>query len=136
MTIPRDGRPVETVTLASDRDVALARKAVSRAMDAIRARTIRKTRFVTAVSEIARNAVAHGGGGSLSIYAHEAPPRISVTCEDRGRGIEDVERALTDGYTTAGSMGRGLGGAKRLADGFEIDSVPGRGTIVRMLGRA
>lgn len=136
MTIPGDGRPVGTVELTSDRDVALARKAVSRAMDAMRSRAIRKTRFVTAVSEIARNAVMHGGGGRLHIYAHEAAGRISVVCEDEGQGIADTEQALTDGYTTAGSMGHGLGGARRLVDTFEIETHPGRGTIVRMAGLA
>lgn len=120
--------------LAADRDVAAARRAVGRAMDEMRSRAIRKTRFVTAVSEVARNAVVHGGGGRLVIFAHDAPPRISVVCEDRGRGIADVELAMADGYTTAGSMGRGLGGARRLVDAFEIESAPGRGTVVRLMG--
>ena len=136
MTIPSDGRPVGTVELSSDRDVALARKAVSRAMDAMRSRAIRKTRFVTAVSEIARNAVMHGGGGRLHIYAHEATARISVVCEDEGQGIADMAQALTDGYTSGGGMGHGLGGAKRLVEAFEIETGPGRGTIVRMSGQA
>ena len=128
------GRLIGTVQLASDRDVAVARKSVSKALDDLKARAIRKTRFVTAVSEIARNAVEHGGGGRLSIYVQDAPTRIGVLCEDQGAGIPDVALALRDGYTTAKSMGRGLGGAKRLVDVFELDSAPGRGTTVRLIG--
>ena len=131
---PDNGRLVETITLASDRDVAQARKAVSRAMDDLKARPVRKTRFVTAVSEIARNAVKHGGGGRLRIYAHQPADRISVLCEDHGPGIADIGQALVDGYTTGGGMGRGLGGARRLVDTFDIESRPGRGTTVRMTG--
>jgi serine/threonine-protein kinase RsbT len=53
-----------------------------------------------------------------------------VVFEDEGPGIPDVEQAMRDGFTTAGGLGLGLGGAKRLANDFEIDSGPGRGTRV------
>lgn len=130
------GRLVARVTLQRDRDVAHARHAVSKAFDSVGASAIRKTRFVTAVSEIARNALTHGGGGEISIYRHERPTRISVVCRDDGPGIEDTEQAMRDGFSTTRSMGRGLGGARRLASLFEIESAPGRGTVVRMAGAA
>lgn len=130
------GRMVERVPLASDRDVALARRAVGLAMDAMGTRAVRRTRFVTAVSEIARNAVVHGNGGTLAIYVHEGAGRISVECGDGGPGIADLDRALTDGFTTGGGMGRGLGGARRLVERFEVETRPGGGTTVRMTGVA
>lgn len=134
MPFPAGGRLVGTVDLKTTGDIVAARHAVSKRMDELRAKPIRKTRFVTAVSEIARNTVVHGGGGLMKIYVHERPKSISVICEDQGRGIADLDAALRDGFTTAGSMGHGLGGAKRLADGFEIVSEAGRGTTVRLLG--
>lgn len=134
--IPRGGRLHETITLASDRDVVKARRAVSKAMDGLNAGALRKTRLVTAVSEIARNAVVHAGGGELRIFRHEHPLSLSVICEDSGPGIADIPLALSDGYSTAGSLGRGLGGARRLVSEFEIDSVVDSGTTVRMLGMA
>lgn len=136
MKIPPDGRVYATLEVASDGDVALARRRVSEAMTSLGARPIRKTRFVTAVSEIARNAVKHGGGATLTVYLHDGPARVSIVCADRGAGIVDIEAALSDGFSTVGSMGRGLGGAQRLADAFEIETAPGKGTIVRMLAKA
>lgn len=130
------GRLVATIALAHDRDVARARQVVSRAFDDLKARAIRKTRFVTAVSEIARNAVTHGGGGEMSVFVHDRPQAITVICSDSGPGIGDTEQAMSDGYSTGRSMGKGLGGARRLADTFEITSSPGNGTVVRMSGAA
>lgn len=130
------GRLYASVQLVGDRDIAVARKRVSQAMDGLKARTIRKTRFVTAVSEIARNAVMHGGGGSIAIYITERPAAITVVCIDRGPGIADVDAALGDGFSTANSMGRGLGGARRLVDRFEIDTAVGQGTTVTMASAA
>ena len=77
----------ERVKLAGDRDVALARAATGRAMDAIGAKAVRRTRFVTAVSEIARNAVVHGGGGEIDVMIEKDPPRVYIECRDNGPGI-------------------------------------------------
>jgi len=122
------------VDLETDRDVARARKEVSKAMDSLKARASRKTRFVTAVSEIARNAVMHGGGGRLTVYVDRNAPLVAIVCTDRGPGIADVGRAMEDGYSTAGSMGRGLGGARRLVESFTLESAMGQGTTVTMVG--
>ncbi|WP_370161042.1 ATP-binding protein, partial [Limimaricola soesokkakensis] len=109
-----------------------ARIAVSKAMDALGARALRKTRFVTAVSEIARNALDHGGGGVLEIYRLDRPRRIMIRCSDQGPGIADIDQAMTDGFSTARSMGKGLGGARRLVDAFRIESRVGAGTTIEM----
>ena len=91
-----------------------------------------QTKIVTAASELARNAVRYGGGGTLRLEALNDGPRrgLRLVFEDQGPGIADVEQALRDGFTTGGGLGLGLGGARRLANEFEIDSRPGAGTRV------
>jgi serine/threonine-protein kinase RsbT len=91
-----------------------------------------QTKLVTAASELARNTLTHGGGGSVRVEALNDGPRrgVRVVFEDRGPGSPNVEQALRDGYTTAGGLGLGLGGAKRLCHDFEIESSPGQGTRV------
>ncbi len=93
---------------------------------------VNQTKFMTAASELARNALVHGGGGVMRIELVEGgfAQGLRLTFEDHGPGIPDVELALTDGYTTADGLGLGLGGAKRLAHEFEISSTPGEGTTV------
>jgi serine/threonine-protein kinase RsbT len=127
--------PAARVELRQERDVAAARLAVSRVMDAMGARALRKTRFVTAVSEIARNALDHGGGGVIEVWRLDRPARIMIRCRDEGPGIADIDQAMTDGFSTARSMGKGLGGARRLVEAFRIDSRPGVGTTVEMEAR-
>ncbi|MGR3453908.1 ATP-binding protein [Pseudooceanicola sp.] len=123
------------VPLKGSRDVVAARQAVAREMKARGVSSIRVTRFATAVSEIARNAIVHGGGGEMTVSIDARREYLVVECRDKGRGIEDVERALTDGFTTGGGLGKGLGGARRLSHGFEIVTAPGQGTLVRMSTR-
>jgi serine/threonine-protein kinase RsbT len=91
-----------------------------------------QTKIVTAASELARNAIQHGGGGAVLIESVNDGVRrgLRLTFEDHGPGIPDVGLAMKDGYTTAGGLGLGLSGAKRLSNEFSIDSAPGRGTRV------
>ncbi len=126
---------VATIELAKDRDVVRARSRVAEAMKACGSSDLMQTRFVTAVSEIVRNALTHAGGGTLTIYAMANKREIGVECRDAGCGIADVDVAMADGFTTRrGSMGRGLGGAKRLSKAFDIETSPEKGTTVRMIG--
>jgi serine/threonine-protein kinase RsbT len=91
-----------------------------------------QTKFVTAASELARNTLDYGGGGSARIEALQEGIRrgVRLTFEDHGPGIADVSRALQDGYTTGTGMGLGLGGARRLVNDFTIESAVGVGTKV------
>jgi serine/threonine-protein kinase RsbT len=91
-----------------------------------------QTKIVTAASELARNTVIYGGGGSVELQALDEGARrgLRLVFSDEGPGIENVELALRDGYTTGDGLGLGLGGARRLVNEFEIESVPGRGTRV------
>ncbi|WP_141731304.1 anti-sigma regulatory factor [Oligoflexus tunisiensis] len=91
-----------------------------------------QTKTVTAVSEIARNTLIYGGGGTATfeIVQDAARKCLRMTFHDSGPGIADLDKALTDGFTTGCGMGLGLGGAKRLVDDFELHSRPGEGTRV------
>jgi serine/threonine-protein kinase RsbT len=91
-----------------------------------------QTKIITAASELARNTLDYGGGGRVQVDTIEAGGRrgVRLTFEDKGPGIADIQTALKDGYTTGKGMGLGLGGAKRLANEFSIESKPGEGTKV------
>ena len=112
---------------------------VTRVRQEVRARAVEvglglvdQTKIVTAASELARNTLVHGGGGTARIeLVHKGTRKgLRLVFEDQGPGIPDVELALRDGYTTGGGLGLGLGGAKRLSNEFEIRSAPGEGTRV------
>ncbi|MDP2768160.1 MAG: anti-sigma regulatory factor [Candidatus Methanoperedens sp.] len=88
-------------------------------------------RITTAISELARNAVVHGGGGLVTIRTIQNDKNgIEIICKDEGHGIENLELALRGGYSTVGGLGIGLSGAKRLMDEFHITSIVGEGTSV------
>jgi serine/threonine-protein kinase RsbT len=92
-----------------------------------------QTKLVTAASELARNALVHGGGGIAQvevITSANGRPGVRVTFADQGPGIADLEQALTDGWTTGTGLGLGLSGARRLVDEFDLTSEPGAGTRV------
>jgi serine/threonine-protein kinase RsbT len=93
-----------------------------------------QTKIVTAASELARNTVIYGGGGTVELESLVAGARrgLRLTFADQGSGIADVEQALRDGFTTGTGLGLGLGGARRLSNEFEIRSQPGAGTVVRI----
>jgi serine/threonine-protein kinase RsbT len=89
-------------------------------------------RFVTAVSELARNILRYAVSGSAEINIIRAGGRrgLRAVFRDEGPGIADIELAMTDGYTSGGGLGKGLPGAKRLVDDFEIESAVEKGTVV------
>ena len=91
-----------------------------------------QTKLVTAASELGRNILNYGGGGEMQILrlAEGSRTGIKLIFVDQGPGIEDIELAMKDGFTTGGGMGLGLGGAKRLSSEFHIESRPGAGTKV------
>ena len=92
-----------------------------------------QTKLVTAASELARNALVHGGGGLARVEvvtSGAGKPGVRIDFTDDGPGIPDVDLALTDGWTSGDGLGLGLSGARRLVDEFELTSKPGRGTSV------
>ena len=125
----------ETMRIASAEDVVLVRQAVRRWAAELAFGLVDQTKIVTAASELARNALDYGGGGTVLIETVERNGRrgLRLSFEDNGPGIADVETALRDGYTTGSGMGLGLGGSRRLVHDFEIDSRVGEGTRVTIV---
>jgi serine/threonine-protein kinase RsbT len=129
--------PVGPVRLdiATDGDIVLARQSGRELADRLGCTSTDATLVATAISEIARNIVIHAGGGQLEISVIEdgdGHRGIEVVARDEGPGIEQIDRAMEDGYTTGRGLGLGLPGARRLMDEFEITSMPGAGTTVVM----
>ena len=91
-----------------------------------------QTKMVTAASELARNTLDYGGGGTARIETLSEGIRkgVRITFEDQGPGIPDLELALRDGYTTGSGLGLGLSGARRLMNEFDVQSTVGKGTRV------
>lgn len=118
--------------MRGDGDVVLVRQAVRAWAVAQGLGLVDQTKIVTAASELARNTVQYGGGGTVCLEALESGGRkgLRLTFEDQGPGIVDVAMALTDGYTTGTGMGLGLSGSKRLVNEFDLWSEVGKGTRV------
>jgi len=125
----------ETIALRSSEDIVRVRQAVRKQAVSLGFGIIDQTKVVTASSELARNTVDHGGGGTVRIEVVEKnrKPGLRLVFEDHGPGIADIALALTDGYTSGSGMGLGLSGSKRLSHEFEICSKPGEGTTVSIL---
>ena len=125
----------QAVPLRSGEDVVRLRQAVREQAVAVGLTLVDQTKIVTAASELGRNTVQYGGGGSASVSIVVNGSRRGVRLEftDQGPGIADIQQALTDGFTTGGGLGLGLSGARRLSDEFDIQSEPGKGTRVVIL---
>lgn|SRR5215469_5641618 len=130
--VPVEGSEIISVT--SSDDVVRVRQAVRTNAVKVGFSLVDQTKIITAASEIARNTVDYGGGGTLHIELLREGARrgLKLTFADEGPGIPDIDRALTDGYTTGSGLGLGLSGAKRLCNEFAVKSTPGSGTIVTL----
>ena len=124
----------ETVPLNGGDDVVRARHHVRDLAIELGFDLVAQTRIVTATSELARNTHLHGGGGQLTITPLTDGRRRGIRLEfvDEGPGIPDLQEALTDGWSSGGGLGLGLGGTRRLVDRFVIESRPGGGTRVEV----
>ena len=112
-------------------DVVSVRQVVREWALAVGFSLVDQTKLVTAASELARNTLIYGGGGTVELQEVNGPRRgLRLVFEDSGPGIKDIDAVLKDGYSTGGGLGLGLGGAKRLSNEFEIWSEPGAGTRV------
>lgn len=122
----------ETLPIRAEVDLVHVRRAVKSWSTDLRFSTLDQTKMVTSASELSRNTLIYGGGGEATLELIEEHGRrgLRLTFEDRGPGIADIEKAMTDGYTTGRGMGLGLSGSKRLVNEFEIVSRPGEGTRV------
>jgi serine/threonine-protein kinase RsbT len=123
----------EILPVVSEADIVVARRRVREIAIKVGLSLVDQTKLVTAASELARNTVIYGGGGSLLLESLNGPRLgVRLTFEDQGPGIADLDLALRDGFTTGSGLGLGLSGAKRLVNEFEIVSAPGLGTKVTL----
>nr|WP_198298332.1 anti-sigma regulatory factor [Bordetella genomosp. 8] len=124
-----------TLELRTQDQLSLVRRTVQEWATQVGFGTLDRTKFITAASEIGRNTLVHGLGGRMTITEivnGEGVRGLRLCFEDTGPGIADLGQALTDGFSTAKSMGLGLGGAKRLVSEFDVQSQPGQGTRVSL----
>lgn len=119
--------PIET-----EDDIASVRLAVRGVAERYGLGPFATAAITTASSELTRNALVHGGGGTAIIeeIRDGAALGIRVVFRDEGPGIEDLDRALAGGYSTARSLGLGLAGSRRLVDELHVDTAVGKGTVV------
>jgi serine/threonine-protein kinase RsbT len=125
----------ETFRIGASDDVVRVRQVVRSWAAELKFSLVDQTKFVTATSELARNTLEHGGGGTMTAEMVENGARkgIKLVFDDKGPGIANIELALRDGYTSGSGMGLGLSGSKRLVNEFDIKSEPGRGTTVTII---
>jgi serine/threonine-protein kinase RsbT len=122
----------EIVEIRSSSDVVVVRQKVRSLAVELKFSLVDQTKIVTAASELARNTVDYGKGGTVTLEVLNMGIRkgLRLTFSDSGPGIPDIDLAMQDGYTTGGGLGLGLSGAKRLMHEFEIASEVGKGTHV------
>lgn len=122
----------DLLQIRTSQDIVLVRQEVRARAASIGLNLVDQTKIITAASELARNTLDYGGGGTVAIELIERGGRkgLRLTFEDQGPGIADVEEALRDGYTSGKGLGLGLGGAKRLSNEFSIESRVDMGTKV------
>ncbi|GGH04286.1 anti-sigma regulatory factor [Parapedobacter pyrenivorans] len=125
----------EHMSILREEDVVPFRYRVKECAAGIKMGLVNQTYLITAASELARNMLKYADGGIVLIETIERDGEtgIRLMFKDQGPGIEDVGLALKDGFSTGGSLGVGLPGAKRLVNEFEIASEPGKGTSVTII---
>ncbi len=125
----------EIIPIVSTSDVISVRQVVRARAIELGFSIVDQTKIVTAASELARNTLDYGGGGTLHIETLQQDIRkgLKLTFEDQGPGIADIERAMQDGYTTGRGLGLGLSGSRRLVNEFDIQSHIGEGTRVTII---
>jgi serine/threonine-protein kinase RsbT len=127
---------VSVIPIESDADVVTARQQARELAGQLQLTSTDQTLLATAISEVARNITTYAirGEVELSVVRDDGGREgIRVIARDQGPGIENLEMALQDGYTSGTGLGLGLPGARRLVDDFEIETAPGQGTKVTLV---
>ncbi|MEU8266505.1 anti-sigma regulatory factor [Sphaerisporangium sp. NPDC049002] len=132
MSHPPTRNGVEELAITSNDEVVIVRQKVRASAIELGFSLVDQTKIVTAASELARNTLVHAGGGHARIETVQNGARrgLRLVFSDNGPGIPDLKLALTDGWSSGGGLGLGLSGSRRLVDEFDLDSEPGRGTVV------
>ncbi|MBG6101705.1 serine/threonine-protein kinase RsbT [Micromonospora vinacea] len=125
------GQP-QAQSVRSDEDVVRVRQLVRAVAVTVKLSLVDQTKVVTAASELARNTLVYGGGGSVEVTVVDNGRRkgVQIVFADSGPGIADLDLAMTDGYTSGGGLGLGLSGSRRLVDEFQIETSAEAGTRI------
>jgi serine/threonine-protein kinase RsbT len=125
----------EVLPLRATVDIVSMRQTVRRWAIEAGFSLVDQTKIVTAASEIGRNTVVYGKGGTakLDLLNDNMRQGVRILFEDKGPGIPDIDLALKDGYGTGSGLGLGLGGARRLVNEFHIESRVNEGTRVTLV---
>ncbi|MEW2426874.1 anti-sigma regulatory factor [Micromonospora sp. NPDC047644] len=128
------GQP-QAQSVRSDEDVVRVRQLVRAVAVASKLSLVDQTKVVTAASELARNTLVYGGGGSVEVTVVDNGRRkgVQIVFADSGPGIADLDLAMTDGYTSGGGLGLGLSGSRRLVDEFQIETSAETGTRITVI---
>lgn len=128
-------QPDQPLPIRQESDLVGVRRAVRSLAARLSFSIVDQTKIVTAASELARNALVHGGGGEMRMQILEKPGRrgLKLVFEDFGPGIADLAMAMRDGYTSGGGLGLGMGGSRRLVNDFSVESVLGKGTKITVI---
>jgi serine/threonine-protein kinase RsbT len=123
-------RSEERIVVRGESDAAEATRLARELALAAGLSSTRAVEVATAVSEVAANQVRYAGGGEIVL--RRLPGGVEIEARDEGPGIPDLEKALQHGWSSVGSLGVGLPGARRLMDEFEVTTAPGSGTLIKM----
>lgn len=122
----------DTLVIQKEQDVVPFRNRIKEYAVKIGMGLVNQTKLITAASELVRNMLRYGGGGTtiIEVVSKGRENGIRLTFQDKGPGIKDIQQAMKDGFSTGKSLGLGLPGARRLVNEFDIKSVVGKGTTV------
>ena len=121
--------------IVRDQDVIPFRNQVKEAAVKVGMGILNQTKLITAASELVRNLLKYGGGGTaeIEVVSNGRENGIRLIFSDKGPGIKDIDLAMKDGFSTGKSLGLGLPGTKRLVNEFNIQSTVGEGTTVTII---
>jgi serine/threonine-protein kinase RsbT len=123
----------ELIPVVGEDGIVVARQQARKFAKELGFGLVDQSRIATAVSELTRNVVRYAtdGRGQMTMRRLEGAARgLEIVVRDEGPGIEDVEQAMRQGFTSGHGLGLGLPGTRRLVDQMEVDSALGRGTVV------
>ncbi|RZK74039.1 MAG: anti-sigma regulatory factor [Pedobacter sp.] len=125
----------DNIEVVREQDVVLLRNRVKEVAVKIKMGLLNQTKLITAASELVRNMLRYGNGGTclIEIVSRGRDNGVRLTFSDKGPGIADIQQAMRDGFSTGKSLGLGLPGTKRLVNEFDIKSKVGEGTTVTIL---
>ena len=121
-----------SIPLLNEADIVMCRQTVRKLTQQIKFSLVDQTKLITAASELSRNTVVYGGGGEMrwDFVQQGIKTGLRLAFEDKGPGIPDIEKAMTDGWTSGSGMGVGLSGSRRLVNDFDLRTAVGEGTCV------